>query len=114
MIELIAVVAILIAMIFVGKAFYDLGRAEGSVAVKKSIRRALNELGVPGPGYPAPVANAVEAKEKGKRKYERDLVIAKGMRHEPPKPVYLAGEREAEQAMQNPMGCNFRRTRDGA
>lgn len=28
--------------------------------LKDTIRRALRELGVPQPGYPAPVANAVE------------------------------------------------------
>jgi len=28
-------------------------------AYRKAIEDALNELGVPGPGYPAPVANAV-------------------------------------------------------
>lgn len=54
------VVILIISMIFIGKALYDLGKAEGSIAVKKSIRKALNELGVPGPDYPAPVANAVE------------------------------------------------------
>ncbi len=53
-------VALGIVVMFASKAFYDLGRAEGAVAVKKNIRRALNELGVPGPGYPQPVANAVE------------------------------------------------------
>lgn len=28
--------------------------------LRQAIRAALDELGVPGPGYPAPVANAVE------------------------------------------------------
>lgn len=58
--EIFVVLGIVIVVVFVGKAFYDLGRAEGSVVVKREIRRALNELGVPGPGYPVPVANAVD------------------------------------------------------
>jgi hypothetical protein len=39
------------------KAGDVLDNARGAV---DDLRAALNELGVPGPGYPAPVANAVE------------------------------------------------------
>lgn len=34
--------------------------AEGVRELRDAIQRALNELGVPQPGYPAPVANVVE------------------------------------------------------
>lgn len=50
----------------------DRASAEG---LREAIRAALNELGVPGPGYPAPVANAVDILRAALRPSESDSTV---------------------------------------
>jgi hypothetical protein len=53
-------------------ALHDVSEAAGVRLLREAIDAALHELGVPGEGYPAPVANAVDilraaSDESGKR-----------------------------------------------